>query len=898
MPPLASPAPLPATVMELFPPAELLAGLLDISLAGAVLLTPLYGDDNKQEVRDYAIQYANPAALHMLRLPAEEPMPTYLQHFPNSLANGAFAFLNRVLATGEPARHERNYQADGLDNHYYVAARRVGAGLLLSVTDTADHPRTAVENALRESQAREQAARLQAEAKQQQLQTILNEAPVAIAYLQGPELVVATANAPICDFWARTADEVLGRPLAEAVPELREQGFALLMADVFRTGIPFVGTEVPATMPRNGQLQTNYYNFVCQPLRDEHEVVGVLDVAIDVTELVLARQVAEEKTRQAHQLNEELGAVNARLQAAWGAAEQAQAEAEAGRQELRTMFMEAPAMICIFAGPDHVFELVNPLYQELVGNRSLLGRPIKEAMPELTGQPIFGLLDGVYQTGVPFTANEMLVQLDQHNQGGQLAERYYNFTYQPRRDARGTISGVLVFAYDVTPQVQARRRVEESEQEMAAMNEELHVSNEELQVTNQELFLTEQQLRELNHELEARVLERTVQQQAAQYEAERQRTRLERLFMQAPAAICILDGPELVYELVNPGYQQLFTGRKLQGLPLLRALPEIADHAVYRMFRSVYVTGVTSEQRGLLIPIVRPGDGALEDRYFNFIIQARYSEQGGIDGVLVFAFEVTEQVQAGQQVQALNERLQLMNAELADSNRRLTRTNQDLDNFVYAASHDLKQPVNNLTGLFDELRLNSSLANSEEQELLLPMIQEALHQLSATIEDLAAVGYSQQVPTEHAEPVNLEEMVQDVLLTLEPQVRAANAHISTDFAVRPLLSYSRANLRTVLLNLLSNSLKYADPLRPVHIRVSLRLDHEHPVLEVEDNGLGFDASRHAGELFQLFRRFHDHTEGTGVGLYLVNRIVQANGGSIEVESQVGEGATFRVRLGQ
>jgi signal transduction histidine kinase len=70
-----------------------------------------------------------------------------------------------------------------------------------------------------------------------------------------------------------------------------------------------------------------------------------------------------------------------------------------------------------------------------------------------------------------------------------------------------------------------------------------------------------------------------------------------------------------------------------------------------------------------------------------------------------------------------------------------------------------------------------------------------------------------------------------------------------------------------------------------------------PVLRVDDNGLGFDVDRHGGELFQLFRRFHPaHAEGTGVGLYLINRIVQSNGGHIEVESEVGQGTTFRLFL--
>jgi PAS domain-containing protein len=149
------------------------------------------------------------------------------------------------------------------------------------------------------------------------------------------------------------------------------------------------------------------------------------------------------------------------------------------------------------------------------------------------------------------------------------------------------------------------------------------------------------------------VADRTAQMQAARAEAERQRARLARFFMQAPAAICILDGPTLVHELVNSGYQALLRGRALLDRPLLEALPEIAGHVVYQTFREVYETGITHEEPALLIPLARPDDGVLEDRYFNYIQQARYGENGQIDGILVFALEVTAQVLAQQRADTL-----------------------------------------------------------------------------------------------------------------------------------------------------------------------------------------------------------------------------------------------------
>ncbi len=238
------------------------------------------------------------------------------------------------------------------------------------------------------------------------------------------------------------------------------------------------------------------------------------------------------------------------------------------------------------------------------------------------------------------------------------------------------------------------------------------------------------------------------------------------------------------------------------------------------------------------------------------------------------------------------------NAALSQGNDQLAFINQDLDSFVHAASHDLKLPVINLAGLFEELRRAATFADPAEEALLVPLVEQALRQLRASLDDLAALGQAQQMAQAQAEPVALEALVGDVLHALEPQVRAARARITTDFAVRPTLTYPRASLHTVLLNLLSNAFKYADPARPGRVHLSLWLDGGQPVLRVQDNGLGFDAARHGAELFQLFRRFHAHVEGTGVGLYLVNRLLRAHGGRLEVDSEVGAGATFRVYLGR
>ncbi|MCR5886623.1 PAS domain-containing protein [Hymenobacter sp. J193] len=725
---------LPADLGASFPPDDLLLGLLEVSHTGILLYEPIRTDG---QITDLDFVLLNSAAQQLLKLPAH-PQGTHLQVYPQTLHNGVFAFYRHVLESGEPGRFTLHYQADGLDDHYHLSARRAGQGLLVSVTGTAAHTHSEVEAALRESRAREQAAR---------------------------------------------------------------------------------------------------------------------------------------------------------------------ADAEAQRNRLHNLFMEAPALIAIFQGPEHTFSLVNPRYQQLVGPRAILGKPVREAMPELVGQPVFDLLDHVYRTGETFYATEMLVQLD-HTNSGELGKNYYNFIYQPSHSSTGAIDGILVFAYEVTPQVEARRLVEESEQllrtlneqlaqtnqDLAASNGELQEANQEIKANNAELSKAQWALQQLNQQLEARVAARTQELQTAQAEAERQRARLERFFMQAPAAICILDGPDLVYELVNPGYQQLFPGRELRGKAIADALPELKEQSIWEILQRVYRTGEAFEGKEVLLHSARYEGAPLEDRYFTFTYQARHDAEGRIDGILVFAYEVTEQVLARQKVAQANEELSL-------ANQQLTRSNQDLDNFVYTASHDLKQPVNNMAGVFEELK-RTAVFEDPDAPLLLGMFEGALSQIHRTIQGLVEVV---QVKRRHshvpAEPVALVPLAQSVVRSLHSQIKAQHATVEVDMAAVPVLNFGRLNLQSVLYNLISNALKYAHPERPPHIRVATEQAPDGtPILLVQDNGLGLDLPRYGTDLFQMFRRFHDHVGGSGMGLYLVNRIVQQAGGHIAVESTLGEGTTFRLHL--
>lgn len=139
--------------------------------------------------------------------------------------------------------------------------------------------------------------------------------------------------------------------------------------------------------------------------------------------------------------------------------QQARAEVEEERARLEALFLQAPALVTIQEGPEHIFTLVHPLTKQLLENRELLGKPVREAVPYMQGQGYFERLDEVYSTGKTYMGKEVLARIKQED--GSIKEAFFNFTYLPTFDTQGQVQGVMTFAVEVTEQVRARRKAEE-----------------------------------------------------------------------------------------------------------------------------------------------------------------------------------------------------------------------------------------------------------------------------------------------------------------------------------------------------------------------------------------------------------------------------------------------------
>ncbi len=265
----------------------------------------------------------------------------------------------------------------------------------------------------------------------------------------------------------------------------------------------------------------------------------------------------------------------------------------------------------------------------------------------------------------------------------------------------------------------------------------------------------------------------------------------------------------------------------------------------------------------------------------NITLTATYDEDGKHIGFIKIVRDLTKQREEDEKLHKINQ--------------ELIRLNTDLDNFVYTASHDLKSPIANIEGLLSllekEVRPNAAPRTSQ----VLDMLSLSVKRLQVTIKDLTEISRIQKgIDHDGHQKFNIKSIFEDIMADLETVFVSSGCSIDTDFNTEEL-TFSRRNFRSILYNLLSNAIRYQNPGRPCQIQVQTSMHENEFVLVVKDNGLGIE-KKNINNLFKMFRRFHDHIEGTGIGLYIVKRIVDNVSGRVEVASKEGVGTTFTVYL--
>jgi signal transduction histidine kinase len=231
-------------------------------------------------------------------------------------------------------------------------------------------------------------------------------------------------------------------------------------------------------------------------------------------------------------------------------------------------------------------------------------------------------------------------------------------------------------------------------------------------------------------------------------------------------------------------------------------------------------------------------------------------------------------------------------ADLLDSNTELIKHNNELQQFSYTVSHNLRGPVASLLGLV-------SVAKTSEPDLMAnPLflhITKSAKSLDATIKDLGRIVDIRNSIYKIRQKIEFDQLLQEVIEPMLRDVEEKGIEVVSDFKASAIYTV-KPMLTSILYNLVSNGIKYISPERKPTIHISTFEDEETVTLKVKDNGLGIDLKNQADNLFKLYKRFHFHTEGKGIGLYLVKMQVESLGGKITAISEVNSFMEFTIVL--
>lgn len=604
---------------------------------------------------------------------------------------------------------------------------------------------------------------------------------------------------------------------------------------------------------------------------------------------------------------------------------------------IRTIVDEATVATAVYTGLDMKIDLANDAMIRLWGkDRSVIGKTLKEALPELEDQPFFQLLHNVYTTGETYWGKEDRVDLEID---GKMQTGYFNFTYKPLRNEAGEIYGILNMAMDVTEQFEARKRTEESER------------------------------------------------------------RYQEIIHSSPALIATFEGEDMVIKIANDAILKAWgKGDDVIGQPLLTALPELVGQGFGEMLNKVYKTGKPFRAYEMPVKLVR--NGREEEMYFNFVYYPQLDSKGNITGIVDIATEVTPQAILNKKIKEseshFRQMADLMPEKVVSTDARgnviyfnqhwlnysgitseelkkqgwtsriipedripyleqwekslasgenldmeirilnkdgeykwhLSRaeavkdkdgnikmwigTNTDIQrlkeeekrkgDFLKVVSHELKTPVTSIKGYIQLLLTMLKVAkdSSVGSLPLQPSLERIDHQITrltrliSEMLDLTRIEEKKLELQHKVFSINelVEQTVQDIHYT------NTQHNIEIEEGEEFFVYADKDRIGQVLINLITNAIKYSPESHEVNIRIWEPAEGKVTV-SVKDRGIGIDEIDHQN----IFKRFYRITEededtysGFGIGLFLANEIIERHNGVMEVTSKKGEGSEFSFTL--
>lgn len=247
-----------------------------------------------------------------------------------------------------------------------------------------------------------------------------------------------------------------------------------------------------------------------------------------------------------------------------------------------------------------------------------------------------------------------------------------------------------------------------------------------------------------------------------------------------------------------------------------------------------------------------------------------------------------------EKIQSLNDHLKIevdhRTQELQKTNQQLIEHNHQLEQFAFIAAHNLRAPLTRVLGLANLIQMGET---EEDKQMALEKLVASTHDLDQVVKDLNAI-LNIRKSTGNLSEVDLNDSLDRTRRMLEREIEETGTKIINNFSEAQKVYAIAPYVESILYNLISNAIKYRDPQRAPFIAIKTTHEKEFVCLAVMDNGLGIDLGKYKQSLFSLYKRFHLHVEGKGLGLYLVKTQIEALGGRVDVNSAPNEGTTFHV----
>ncbi len=774
-----------------------------------------------------------------------------------------------------------------------------------------------------------------------QFHRLFMTAPIVIGVVKGDDYIIELANDSLLEIWNRTP-EAIGKPLLRAIPELKGQGFIELLDEVRRTGRPYIAKEAPIRLVRHGKEELLYMNFVYEAFYDDppaEKATGVIAIGYDVTEHVLAR-IKEQESRHQLELAVEIAELGTfqmdiasdkvysseRLSRWFGLTGQSYQRQQAlasihpeDRDRVRaateiTLQSEADSR------HDIKFRVINK-EDDTVRHLHSVGKTLFSR----EGEPyrIIGIIQDV---------TEQVLHQKQLEENESLLQQRVKERTEDLDNQKALISSILNASLDGIYALKALHNAEGAITDFQYLfandyiSRSLHVSPEKLIGSSMLSILPENSSNGF-FDLFCRSLNSG---QTFRDETHFVSHDIDSWF---DFAVVPIDTETLVVSILDISERKKSSKQIEEQRNLLNSILQNSSNGIS-------VSEMIRDESGMVIDAltILANDAAVKytglPKEIYLSKSAREIEPGILDSPYYAACIKT--LETGQpfvmqyRLEATGHWLELTVSKLDDDHlihiftdvtpikeaqlqleksvEELKRSNQNLEQFAYAASHDLKEPMRKIQLFSDRLKNHLEGTLDKEHQHYFDRILQSSDRMTTLINDLLVYSTVSKGALLDEE-ADLNEIVKTVLEDLELEIEDNKASISV--GPLPTVKGNRRQLQQVFQNLIGNAIKYRNPTVENKVWISSKVVTEgvdklsavhadkqsYYSIEIRDNGIGFDP-KDAERIFDVFTRLHDASvyKGTGVGLSIVRKVAENHGGFVVAEGQPGKGSSFKLML--